>query len=338
MPYTVPGTLAHYQALPFQKLIPTGHLPTSLVAGNCKTYFADANQTAVSVEKSAIDFYCLNHLAAMVRENFTPYEKLPDWAAQVMDAYEKCLAEQSLRMFTYVLLITTRETRHHHNGSVSQDFWNKVVANFGKEIKDWINHINKHSDSIGLANHFMANPPPGRIGQYIQGLSYVFHHGSYSSGYGGPKWGVVADALASVIAGKTSMEMFLDTGYTLAHNGGPIFNKGMLFATWDHELYRILDVQHSGQIPEYVLEGLGDPDDTKAVRPLVMLVRKHLPDKFAGYVDWHKVEAMGSKQKYPTEKKNQAKKGKGSANIQVVGQFPVFKDQSVLQYKRVKAA
>lgn len=336
MPYTVHGTLAHYQVSPFARLVQTGHLPTSLVAGNCLKYFNTASQDQADPVKSAVDFYCLNHLAAIVRKSFTPYEKLPEWAIKVLDAYEACLVDQSLRMFTYVLLITTRETRHHHNHHMSADFWNTLTAKFGKEIKNWIVHINNHSDSIGLAKHLMNNPPPGRIGQYIEGIAHVFHHGSYSGGFGGPKWGVVADALASVIAGKTSMEMFLDTGYTLAHNGGPIFNKGMLFSIYSNEIYKVLDVQHSGQIPEYVL-GATDMKLVGSVLPLVLMVRQQMPDEIGAYVDWHKVEAMGSKGHYPEEKKAQGKIN-SNAKIQVVGMFKVFKDEEVVQFKRIKAA
>jgi hypothetical protein len=41
-----------------------------------------------------------------------------------------------------------------------------------------------------------------------------------------PKWGNIADTLRHLVTGELSPEMFCDLGFALAHNNGPIFNKG----------------------------------------------------------------------------------------------------------------
>ena len=51
-----------------------------------------------------------------------------------------------------------------------------------------------------------------------------------------------------MLTGTTSMEMLVDTGYTLAHNGGPIFNKGMMYTHYDSHFLTILDLQRAGQM------------------------------------------------------------------------------------------
>ena len=74
----------------------------------------------------------------------------------------------------------------------------------------------------------------------------------------------MTDCLVRFVSGEFSAEMMLDTVWTLAHNGGPIFNKGQFYACTANAL-RILDVQRSGQIPEAVLfdhaiEGFADAE------------------------------------------------------------------------------
>ncbi len=74
------------------------------------------------------------------------------------------------------------------------------------------------------------------------------HHPSY----GGPKWGEVADCLRSYVTGQTSAEALLDTAFTLAHNNGPVFNKGYIYKHHTNRLIQILDIQAKGQIPQWV--------------------------------------------------------------------------------------
>jgi hypothetical protein len=92
--------------------------------------------------------------------------------------------------------------------------------------------------------------------------------------------------------------MLLDTVWTLAHNGGPIFNKGMLFYHYNStELVKILDVQRAGMVPNMVAHA-----DSKFVQPshgeLMVEVRKVIPEFGKAPVDWQKVQELGAVGKY----------------------------------------
>jgi len=104
-----------------------------------------------------------------------------------------------------------------------------------------------------------------------------------------------------------TQEMMIDTAYTLAHNNGPMFNKGMLYDHYGNDFKKILDVQRSGQIPEFILEG-----GAKFLTPLQSSVFNDaltaLKGEFGNYVDWYQVEKLGSLIKYPVEKTVQDKK------------------------------
>ena len=91
------------------------------------------------------------------------------------------------------------------------------------------------------------------IGKFCEALAWQFYHCKWAGGYGGKKWGVVTDCLVRFVKGEFSAEMMMDTVWTLSHNSGPIFNKGQFYGMYGHNLYRILDVQRSGQVPEAVL-------------------------------------------------------------------------------------
>jgi len=103
--------------------------------------------------------------------------------------------------------------------------------------------------------------------------------------------------------------MMLDTVWTLAHNGGPIFNKGHFYTTYGHALYRILDVQRSGQVPEGVLfDHVIGQYASPPFKKLMLEVKGRYGEAIGDYVDWVKVEALGAVHKYEKDKQEQIKK------------------------------
>ena len=128
----------------------------------------------------------------------------------------------------------------------------------------------------------------------MAGLTDAFNSpGCWSGGYGGPKWGAVAETLRKMVYGEISPEMFSDTGFTLAHNDGPIFNKGMLYHHQNNSvLYKFSTCSGRGRFRSCgttfrrcVLRGVpGVRDKAQAL----------FPEATAGYVDWYKVCALGA--------------------------------------------
>jgi hypothetical protein len=134
------------------------------------------------------------------------------------------------------------------------------------------------------------------VGPYVRGLEWVFDHGQWGGGYGGKPWGQIAKTLGDFLYGKTSLEMMCDTAYTLAHNNGPMFNKGMMYDMYSSKqgFLMILDVQASGQIPQLIVDRAKyhyiKSFDMPALVAFTELARKHMPDEFHIEVDWQKVE------------------------------------------------
>ena len=256
-------------------------------------------------ELDALRFYLANHAVSLVRQQFEPYEPLGD-KLEVLEAYHHTLANLAPRMFYYLLLICTRESRHVRDAENSPKI-KKLRDQYGDVILDFHSSLRGES-SMSAARKLQHYPPHAPIDQYARFLRDVFYSGKFSKGYGGPAWGRVADVLCDYVTGHISAEMMLDNAFTLCHNNGPIFNKGMLFNNYTSEIYRILDVQRSGQIPQLIDSGgavwIANPD----LSALWSMCKRHFGSKVEGYVDWFKVEELGALQSYGKEKEAQVEK------------------------------
>lgn len=338
MQYEPKGTLAYYDALPHAKHINLGHVPSKNLAINCSKYVNEHSMIRPEVE--AVTFYALNHLASMVRAKFTKHEALPEWAVEVMDAYTKELVEGGKRMMYYLALITARESRHVAKNSTLHK---KLDSTVGPGVFTYLETV--PDNASGAVKTFMNDPPPGTLVQYFRGLQIVFYEGQFGGGgFGGKPWGDITKCLSRFLEGETSMEVMLDTSFTLCHNNGPIFNKGMCYHQYDGqtEFLKILDIQRSGQMPEAVRF---DPFIKQYVEndlgTIVAKVMTLFPDEFGPEVCYFKVKALGGIGDYQYEMSKQKIKPPPPvikvAGGTVIGKLQVFPGQSVNIIKRETA-
>lgn len=364
MKFLPKNTLAYFNAAPQTHLHDLSKLPVSVLASSTSDYKAKCNQS--SPTDDAVSFYTLNHAASIVRKSFTPNEPLPEWARTIMQTYTDVCMAQGERMLHYILCITTREMRHLK--SCTDPFWKKVESTFDAVSPAILKHISSNGDENTAMNKYMLTPPDMPIGQYVKTLSYAFHnagHAGWAGSYGGHPWGLTTDAVVAMIHGETSLEMMVDTGYTLAHNGGPIFDKhiGIYQGQNAQLLMTILDVQRSGQTLDLMLasETMG-VHKTPEAEQAANLIKQHAPKEFKGYVDWKLVDALRpekqkndnpnkyakvtSAQKQPVSAKPKApEKAKPLAQVlthvqgkkvKVTGTYHVFPNQSVTVYERTE--
>ena len=141
-------------------------------------------------------------------------------------------------------------------------------------------------------------------------MKWMFYNSKWSKGYGGKAWGRVADCLVKFVAGEFTAEMMLDTNWALAHNNGPIFNKGIFYQYHTPMLKKILDIQRSGQIPEAIIEDNGHVSEyvTPEIFDHASWLKTRFPASIGDYVDWYKVEHLGAVQSYTSDKIEQSKK------------------------------
>jgi hypothetical protein len=298
MKFTPKGTIRSYLSIPQVVATDLSAFPVPEAAVRVKQYwnYIESNSMLVHPEFDAVSFYALNHLVAIIRSNFDQDEILPDWAQKIMGEYVVALSDQGKRLYAYMLLIITRESRHLKNPATALKNAHPAHKSFHSMIKG--------SGSIVTANSFCANPPDQPLGKYTSDVVHLFNQGSFSGGYGGKPWGNIANCVSQMVNGKTSIEMMVDSAYCLAHNNGPMFNKGMLYHTHSTtHLTKILDVQRSGQIPEAVLnKEVPSQFIPPGILTAVKTMKANYPEAFGDYVDWNKVEDLGGYHKYSAEK------------------------------------
>jgi hypothetical protein len=266
-------------------------VPASEVAKSLKVFMSSAHE--VMPEREALAFYMLNHAVAEVRARVDMNAPLGKYLP-ILERYNK-LAYASTRMFYYILIICVRETRHLHN---AETWKQNIVPLYGQAAANWVASI--PDDASSAMKIFYGNPPAATVGQCVDAMHYAFKKGKWSGGFGGKAWADVNDAICKFTHGEFSAEMMMDIAFTLCHNGGPIFNKGMLYTHYNNaELLKILDVQRAGQIPQLIVSGQVSPHylDHELISDYKMCV-DILGDCFTGPVDWKQVMALGAKGNY----------------------------------------
>lgn len=277
------------------------------VKANWNSLKADAKP-----DMEAVEFYCLNHLLSMIQQRFHQDEPLPGWALEIARTYAEVLVRQSFRMYTYLVLITTRENRHQYEWN--KEFTAKHKKKLGacaKVLKEFHQNWIVDKNEMGALNNLVTHAPQVTLGEYATHITFSFNHGEWSSSYGGPKWGEVSKCLEDTVYGRTSLEVMVDVGYALAHNGGPIFNKGMTYDGYTGQFLAILDLQRAGFIPTAVMlqtsgpvKHLAKEDGFSKLVDFCHWVQKEIGG-IPEYIDYYKVAAFGVEGDYAYEKEKQ---------------------------------
>lgn len=262
--------------------------------------------TSISPEREAISFYLLNHAMAEIETRFGPDDPLGD-ALGVVERYHAVLNDAGIRMFGYLLITTTRESRHLKNGQENQ-----LASKHGTGCTDFTKKVKSHSQDALYTTKSQVT-----MGAYLDYLCDVYNTLGWSSAYGGPNWGKVTQPLRDVVHGDISIEMMLDVAYTLAHNNGPIFNKGFQYAHYDMtSLMTILDCQRAGQIPNMVRAQENDHVSSNHLKALDE-IEKRLPGfKAKKWVNWEMVEKLGAVGSYSGKKAQTMQKFKHDPEFQ----------------------
>lgn len=319
-------TLAyHLLSRPLMSRMDFGGVPAKSV-GQCAKKYHDQG-VVVSPESEALRFYLSHQVMAAVRKRRRLHEPLP---AEELALVERSIREGNdvfLRMMYYVAVICLRECRHIHDGDQI-----KVKAN-GKPFYSAIDFVTHIPDSPNEAMNVFLNKVPEELTllQMGEAMSFAFHHGKWGHTYGGPKWGVIADTLVELTKGELTPEMFCDVSFALAHNGGPIFNKGMFYSQYGQDFGLILDVQRGGQIPQYIYSQKSSyvSSETQVFRASAWDV---LGDEFTGEMDWTKVIEAGAinvdviKDKYNVQGETKAEKINKELGKHVKAMFQVLPD------------
>jgi hypothetical protein len=278
------------------------------LAQSCRLYLQSMHMLAElqtpAPETEACMFYTCEHIMHAAEQTFLPGEPLTHNEYELLDTTVTQMSRSVLRSFYYLALITTREARHSGD---TYGMENYAKAKYGVKVNGFLQHVNDNSDmdSVLTAMEKMAGDFP--VTQYFEWLDYVFRNSFSGGSFGGPPWGDISLCTHGYVNGATSMALMCDVSWSLAHNNGPIFNKGMLYSMYNKMwLTKVLDVQRAGQIPRYVQQDLKQENHKayKEASGVVYLIDRtwellgHEDFDPNALVDWQAVQDAGAVGKY----------------------------------------
>jgi hypothetical protein len=244
----------------------------------------------VRPEVDALSFYARNSVIGRIMTQYGSMDDLPPEVEELIDQYHSDCHDYFYRIFYYLFFITIRESRHVRKNKPG---WKEIIEKY-PALTQWHGQ-SSFDDSAEVHNNLQSFPPPANLGEFMDFILMIYAKGTFESSYGGKAWWNVTKPLRDFVHGDISAEMLLDTSFTLAHNGGPIFNKGMLYNSYSNsELVMILDVQRAGLIPS-LIELPESPSKmiTLSHRQYVEKAKKVFPD-LCPELSWKKVKEMGA--------------------------------------------
>lgn len=288
--YEYDTLIYHAKERPGTMLRSLAHVPLRIIGKAVEQSVAKVG-APVKPEREAISFYLLNHAMHEIGLRCEPDEPLGDMLP-VVEQYHHALNNLGYRLFNYLMVITTREMRH-----VTGDQENKLKSKHGNPLVQFTKAVKGQSQDALFNCTQQFN-----VGDYLDYLVDIYNELSWNGSFGGPAWGEVTRCLRDCVHGETTIEMMIDVGYTLEHNGGSIFNKAFHYKHKGANLVKILDVQRGGQIPNLVKSG-AVPEVQQGHRDLLAMCEKAIPGfTVSPWVNWALVEKLGAKHSYGAEK------------------------------------
>lgn len=243
------------------------------------------HKSPVRVEDSALKFYAYNHILSKLETGGLPISLQEEFC----NHYYKVLDSVASDMIAYIAVVTTRESRHANSGSIK----GYVPSNLTQFFYD----LPSKNSTSAVAHFFtLVNDTTGvTVGEYFYTICNIFYKGKFSAGFGGKPWWNIANTLYQLILGKYSYNVFLDLAWSLSHNNGLMFNKNVVYYPVFKDLLKVLDIQRSGQIPNFLgsgnKEGCIDNDvfmNAMGSQEIQFLIN-NFPSEFNKGMDWGEV-------------------------------------------------
>jgi hypothetical protein len=284
------ATLLDYQNISIFKKVDMSHNPMNLFSQVAEGYLDIQKINPVG---AALEFYLLNHLAFELSKHHPVDVDLNEEHEALMVDYVETTSRLGLHMFIYMFCICMREARHLSklNDDLAKtppaSIHQKLKGNSGGQAVEKFVKLTQVGG--GHANIHMVD-----VTQFLLSV-FLDHH--WGSSYGGKAWANITKEVHKFVTGDYSLEILLDTSFTLSHNCGPIFNKGFIFSNSVSYLLEVLDVQRSGQIPEYFLgkgDAIGNINNKRLDKMLTHIETVSEFVTFEETVDWQKVMDLGA--------------------------------------------
>lgn len=253
-------------------------------------------------ETEALRFYFFNHAFHVLQKNYNKFEHLPDDMAEVARTYVESGNEGSRRLFSFLLVITSYMASFLPRQEAS--FYNHIESRCGEDTREFLEKF--CTGWSGYSGNGGAKPFIDRLtglldtatfscANFSEAIIGTFMYGKWGQPKGLGQWDIIAMCAAGFIRGDVSLEGMADQAFSLCHQGGTIFEKGYFYQTNSHDIYHLLDVQHSGQLPQWIEKNFNHRFVTDDIRRIHTLMKTRFPQEMTGTIDPAKVREAKEK-------------------------------------------
>lgn len=275
------NSIALYQANPMFQPVDFSNVPFKELAREISAFQKQSNP---SPETDALRFYLYNHGFHMVRSKFGSMTTIPDDLAHFAQTHIAATSMIGKRILCHTIVSTICEMDYL---STQKDTYYATLANsYGEAFSDFMHHIHKTNQWRGFGK------VESTCGEMTGGLVSGFAYSDWP--YRKP-WTRITGLSRQCVFGEISLENFADQSFSLAHWGGSILNKGHLYTICTDTLYHLLDVQDSGQIPQWISQNMNSPYVTKEIKDMHAILSKHFPQEMGGKLDSKRIQNSKAK-------------------------------------------
>lgn len=272
-------------------------------------YFAANASKQVSIGDTAVQFYMLNHGIALLDNASNPDQPLSAESSALYALYHQHVGKIGVRMvYDIVFMLTAMVSTTHPDGY----HLDAVESSYGLNTREFIEKLTGLTGSVSFWTPDYAKMRPVlvkardhasglKLGPTIRALGYILDVRQQELSYG-PLWRDIARMASSFFEGSKSLETTIDTAFTFCHCNGSFFEKGKLFSAVGNDLFKALDVQRSGQVPQFVHEARNALTKHESTRKLHAAYAKEFPEIFKGKIDWTIVKEVTRNQLVFTQK------------------------------------
>lgn len=286
------NSIALYQANPIFSPVDFSNIPFKDLAKDMKKMHKNNNPHP---ETDALRFYLYNHGFHLMRSKYGLLNKLPDDLTQFAQTHIEATSAIAKRILCHTLVSTICEM--YYLSVQSERYYEGLSYSYGEGFSKFMRHIHSTHSWTGY------DKVDATCGEMAGGLVIGFSSSNWP--YRKP-WTRITGLSRQCVFGEISLESFADQSFSLAHWGGSILNKGHLYQICGETLYHLLDVQDSGQIPQWIGENINNKYVTNEIKQMHAILLKHFPQEMGGKVNAKMVQNSKAKRDKSNQQIQQA--------------------------------
>lgn len=266
--YDLPeNTVARYLVNPSQTEINLREIPLARL----KPLLIAAHKSTQNTEQAVLNFYFYNHAFHLITSRYNIYDRLPDELAHICARHQLVSNQIGARMFYQVLMSTHGHLFGVQYGEHKPQFQEFFIQQYGQKVWDFF----ASNPSSYHFNNWVMMFPDENLGAFVSGTLATF---TFSGNGAAKAWANIARLGTDYVNGNMSLESMADQAFSICHNGGSILNKGHMFTVCEQNMYHLLDVQDSGQIPQWIYSNISHKAVDKQLGLDMKIMAKHFPE------------------------------------------------------------